>query len=1388
MKKIYKQNKNLLNTKKILIRKDYYKNPILDSLLDYSLLKQLKEFNKKNGNNINNNNDNIFINIIKINKLQNNYKKFLLSMQYHIIILLWNFIFFILINPIITEKILKENRKLQNGQIINLKVRGTEKVKIVNSKFIPTSVYVNGVKSGISKGVVNIENDVINNITLEFTEKKKNLDKFFQDIQSIIEVDLSNYDTTGVTSMKSMFIGCTNLEYINFSNVITSSVTNMTSMFEECRSLTSLDLSSFNTGKVIYMDNMFKNCFSLTSLNLTSFRPKLKKIKEMFSGCESLTNLLIPNIDTSLITTMENLFYDCLSLTSIDINNFNTNKLTIMRGMFSFCESLKLLDLSKIVTSNVKNMNYLFFGCKNLISIYLSNFDTSNVEDFGSMFCECTSLKYIDLSNFDTTIGYNLESMFKDCTSLTSIDLSNFNFESKNMGYFFYNCVSLKTIIFPKKKEIVYNIQNMFYNCKSLVSLDLSCFDFQFIENMDYLFCNCISLTSLDLSNMDATYAMTMDYMFSECISLKTINFTNFFVSSVESIKSMFLDCFSLISLDLSSFDTSWVWDMSSTFSNCKNLTFLDISNFDTSSVYDMNSMFFNCIYLKSLDLSSFNTFNVENMDKMFYGCTNLTSLDLSSFDTEEIENINSMFYGCINLKYINFYNYNVKNTSDQHDIFYGTDNNLVICINEESSESIISELSFEQCIINDCSIDFKNKSIKIIYSNRICLEDCNSDEINKYYFNSFCYDKCPKWTHSNEENEYLCEYNIFECLEVHPFLMLKDNSCTEECNCKDFFTNICKLNNNNVQSQSILISSIIRGIQEGLIDDFLEDLINNERNDIIKIENNTIYQVTTSFNQNNKEYQNISSIKLGECEKILKEKYDILENEILLIFKTEKYIDGILIPIIEYEVFNSKTKEKLNLDYCRNESINIDIYLPISLNEDILYKYDPNNSYYNDICCLSNNENETDISIYDRKNVFNNNFSLCQNNCVYNGYDSLNEKVICQCEVQERKVLSEINKENLLYKFTNNKKITNFHILKCYKLVFSKIGFGKNAGNYIILLIIVLYLVSAIYFYFKGYNKIIHQINYILNEKFNENNQEYFQAIKEMFTNNSNGIFFSLKNGRLSSIKNFRFSKIEMKSKNDSENCINKSILNDQTIRNSIKNKNNKKINEYLDYEMNIISYNEALQKDKRTYLQFYISLIKHKHFLLFSFYPKKDYNAYIIKVCLFFFSFALYLVINTLFFNDTIMHRIYMDKGVYNFKFNLPKIIYSIIIIDIICIILKKLFLTQQNILEIKYEKNHYCLKGKVLTVIKVLIIKSVCFFLFSIIFLFLFWYYLSCFCVIYYNTQLYIIKNTLISFFISLIYPFIFYLLPGIFRYSALRKPGECLYKISQIMQII
>ena len=58
------------------------------------------------------------------------------------------------------------------------------------------------------------------------------------------------------------------------------------------------------------------------------------------------------------------------------------------------------------------------------------------------------------------------------------------------------------------------------------------------------------------------------------------------------------------------------------------------------------------------------------------------------------------------------------------------------------------------------------------------------------------------------------------------------------------------------------------------------------------------------------------------------------------------------------------------------------------------------------------------------------------------------------------------------------------------------------------------------------------------------------------------------------------------------------------------------------------------------------------------------------------------------------------------------------------------------------------------------------------------------------IYKNTQLHLLKDTLISIGLSLILPFIIYLLPGLFRITALsntNKKRECLYNFSKFFQL-
>ena len=74
-------------------------------------------------------------------------------------------------------------------------------------------------------------------------------------------------------------------------------------------------------------------------------------------------------------------------------------------------------------------------------------------------------------------------------------------------------------------------------------------------------------------------------------------------------------------------------------------------------------------------------------------------------------------------------------------------------------------------------------------------------------------------------------------------------------------------------------------------------------------------------------------------------------------------------------------------------------------------------------------------------------------------------------------------------------------------------------------------------------------------------------------------------------------------------------------------------------------------------------------------------------------------------------------------------------------------------------------------------------------SFFILLFFWYYISLFGSIYVNTQIHLLKDTLISFGLSLVYPLVIYLLPGLFRIPSLANPKdkkEYLYNFSQILQ--
>ena len=276
-----------------------------------------------------------------------------------------------------------------------------DNLKIINDK--NTEIFINDKKSEFCR-YINQEKEGDYTIKLKFNNSIKDCSSMFHNCKNIIKIDLSNFDSENIYSMKSMFANCNNLVNIIFSSFNTQNVVNMACLFFGCNNLQSVDLSSFNTSKVTSMIKMFTYCKNLVNINLSFF-------------------------DTTNVTNMEYMFY-C-------------------------CEKLKNLDLSKFNTKNVTNMRYMFFNCSSLVNIDLTSFDTTNVKNMGSMFKQCTNLVNADLSSFDTKNVTNMENMFDSLGNLKNIDLTSFTLKNvENMKGIFSGCNNLAKIKINEKSEI----------------------------------------------------------------------------------------------------------------------------------------------------------------------------------------------------------------------------------------------------------------------------------------------------------------------------------------------------------------------------------------------------------------------------------------------------------------------------------------------------------------------------------------------------------------------------------------------------------------------------------------------------------------------------------------------------------------------------------------------------------------------------------------------------------------------------------------------------------------------------------------------------------------------------------------------------------------------
>lgn len=165
--------------------------------------------------------------------------------------------------------------------------------------------------------------------------------------------NLNWLDISNVTMLDQLFnVGTFNRQYIfwDVSDWDTSHVTSMVGTFNGCKDI--CDLSKWDTSKVTSMVNMFYECSTFNG-NISNWDvSKVTRFDSMFYGCSSF-NQDISNWDISSAENLSYMFYNCIKFNQ-PIQKWNITKNMdisyLLYGCTSFDQDLSLIDLRSFQT------------------------------------------------------------------------------------------------------------------------------------------------------------------------------------------------------------------------------------------------------------------------------------------------------------------------------------------------------------------------------------------------------------------------------------------------------------------------------------------------------------------------------------------------------------------------------------------------------------------------------------------------------------------------------------------------------------------------------------------------------------------------------------------------------------------------------------------------------------------------------------------------------------------------------------------------------------------------------------------------------------------------------------------------------------------------------
>ncbi len=387
--------------------------------------------------------------------------------------------------------------------------------------------------------------------------------RWFYGMASLTGITGMQYlNTEEVTSMASMFNGCSSLTSLNLSKFDTGSVTSMNYMFYKCSKLTSLDLGSFDTSSTKTMKYMFANCSKMENVVLYSSAEipssfggpeipvcetefvtyNVTDLTSMFENCSSLNSFLFPGLTLEPTTTTTNMYKGCTAMQVVYVTSETINNLdaTAFKGVgtTTSCRLEIEDDFTPNISSRVlpyedsngegyvmwkggKFEDYLdayavYLGGELTFYYdrYLSRWHAAGVTDEGPF-------------PYKVNITNDAPRWLSEASSTTKVEFdSTFKDYKPNTTYrWFYQMTGLTSITNIKylNTSKVTSMASMFNGCSKLTTIDLSNFSTANVTSLNYMFYKCSKLSSLDISRFTLKSSITTTAMMQNCSALQTL-------------------------------------------------------------------------------------------------------------------------------------------------------------------------------------------------------------------------------------------------------------------------------------------------------------------------------------------------------------------------------------------------------------------------------------------------------------------------------------------------------------------------------------------------------------------------------------------------------------------------------------------------------------------------------------------------------------------------------------------------------------------------------------------------------------------------------------------------------------------------------------------------